>query len=234
MAFGLDDGLALGGSLLTGWLNNEYAVDRQNAAQNFSAQQYASRYQTTVSDMEKAGLNPAMAYSGISGSSPTGVVASSNATPDIGGNVNQSRLASAQVANINADTSNKAAQAELIRAQANAANASAGQSQSQTRVLDETVSKVIAETRNINSENMRINQSVVTLAEQARLMNEQGKSQVYIREQLKAAVSKLNAESSLLNLDAAAAAKLDNMGRDFGQLKPFVDTVVQILRSFRH
>lgn len=76
-------------------------------------------------------------------------------------------------------------------------------------------------------------QATRTLAEQAQLMYEQGKSQSFIREQLVASVGKLNAETRLLELDADAADKLSNMGREFGQLKPFVDVVVNILRAFK-
>jgi len=51
----------------TNQANKEIA--QQNNA--WSASQFASRYQTTVSDMEKAGLNPMLAYSQGGGSPPT-------------------------------------------------------------------------------------------------------------------------------------------------------------------
>ena len=38
----------LGSKLLGGFLDNQSATDRQEAAQQFSAQQYATRYQTQV------------------------------------------------------------------------------------------------------------------------------------------------------------------------------------------
>ena len=62
-------------SLIGGERTNQAAADRAESAQNFSAQQYATRYQTTVKDLEAAGLNPMLAYSQGPGSSPTGVQA---------------------------------------------------------------------------------------------------------------------------------------------------------------
>ena len=55
--------LDAGFQLVGNWLNNEAAEDRQNAAQGWSAEQYAKRYQTQVKDLEAAGLNPMLAVS---------------------------------------------------------------------------------------------------------------------------------------------------------------------------
>jgi hypothetical protein len=41
---------------------NQAAAQRQDAANAFNAQQYATRYQTTVKDLQEAGLNPMLAY----------------------------------------------------------------------------------------------------------------------------------------------------------------------------
>ena len=142
-------------------------------------------------------------------------------------------MSSAQIANIVVDTQNKEATTKFIEAQTALADASASEAVSRTRVADMTVSKIMNEISNLNAENARLLQATRTLAEQAYNMNEQGKSQHFIREQLVSMIGKLNAETRLLELDAAAADKLDNMGREFGQLKPFVDVIVNILRTFK-
>jgi len=99
---------SVGGAIL----DNIFASNRQEDAQSFSAQQYATRYQTQVKDLQAAGLNPMLAYGQGPGSAPTSSPASpgSNFTQAAGQHL-QSQLNSAQIANINADTANKAAQA---------------------------------------------------------------------------------------------------------------------------
>lgn len=77
--FGLGDaatgGLISGGlSLLGGLFSNEANADQSLAANQFSAEQYAKRYQTTVKDMQAAGLSPMLAYSQGAGSAPSGAV----------------------------------------------------------------------------------------------------------------------------------------------------------------
>lgn len=134
---------AIGGSLLSGYLNNSAASDRQEDAQKFSAEQFASRYQTTVKDMQAAGLNPMLAYSQGGGSPPTSSAASSSGYADIGSNINQSRINSAQIAlleanaqkakaetaNVEADTQVKLQQPAVQAAQVSQLGASAAQSQ---------------------------------------------------------------------------------------------------------
>lgn len=77
--FGIDDaimgGLIGGGLSLTGSiLSNDVNRDIANKANQFSAQQYATRYQTTVKDMQAAGLNPMLAYGQGAGTAPSGQV----------------------------------------------------------------------------------------------------------------------------------------------------------------
>jgi hypothetical protein len=87
-------------------------------ANAFSAQQYANRYQTTVKDMQAAGLNPMLAYSQGAGSAPTGQQAqgieNSVATAvEAHNKAAQRNMAYAQIDNINADTQLKANQAKV-------------------------------------------------------------------------------------------------------------------------
>jgi len=67
--------ISAGANLLGTNMTNQAAQDRAESAQNFSAQQYATRYQTTVKDLMASGLNPMLAYSQGPGTSPTGVQA---------------------------------------------------------------------------------------------------------------------------------------------------------------
>lgn len=231
--FGIDDAIigSVGGSLLSGFLNNSAASARQDNAQEFSAQQYATRYQTTVKDMQSAGLNPMLAYGGISGSSPTSSAASSAGTPDLGASFLQSKMNSAQVANIQADTENKKASADLIEAQALNQRASAGAASASVGQINATVDKIREEIKNVPEEGKRLRQMVQMLADQGALMAQQGETQVSQRKHIEAMISKLGSEVNLNNLDISAAEDLDNLGRKSKQLQAVVDLLKPFMPS---
>lgn len=85
-------GVGAVGSAVTGALGLKSASD----AQGFSKKQYARRYQVTMDDMRKAGLNPMLAYSqGVSGNAPTGVMPS---LPDLGSTLSGSMATGAKIA----------------------------------------------------------------------------------------------------------------------------------------
>ena len=78
-------GIGLIGSSMTNEANtdiansaNAAAMARQAEANAFNAQQYQTRYQTTVKDLQLAGLNPMLAYSQGPGTAPTGQAAPVN------------------------------------------------------------------------------------------------------------------------------------------------------------
>ncbi|UOF82701.1 pilot protein [Microviridae sp.] len=259
MAFGLDDALSFGASLFTGAANNRAASQRQDDAQSFSAQQYATRYQTTVKDMESAGLNPMLAYGQGAGNSPTSSAASSSGYGDGGATLNQSRLASAQVANIAADTANKQAQADNIQADTqlkrssaslNVANTtksgadadlsrasisnlefSSKQSAANTEYLNQQASRVAAEIKNIPKEGNRLDALVRTLGAEYENILARTHNVQTATEQLKWLAVKTMHESDLAGLDVQAAQGLGNIGREAGQLKPVVDVIRSLLRK---
>lgn len=109
---------ALAGGLVTGLLNNSAASARQEDSQAFNAQQFATRYQTTVADMKAAGLSPMLAYGQGGGAGASSSPASSPGMPDLGSLALQAKLNSAQVSNVEAQTELSSAQAAKARAEA--------------------------------------------------------------------------------------------------------------------
>jgi hypothetical protein len=112
-------------------------------ANQFSAQQYATRYQTTVKDLTQAGLNPMMAYSQGPGTAPSGQQAQgieNTMSTAVEGyqKATQRDLMRQQIAQSQADvdlkksqTTNTQADTALKEVQARAAEAQAGLSTAQ-------------------------------------------------------------------------------------------------------
>lgn len=203
-------------------LNHALASERQDDAQSFSAQQFATRYQTTVKDMEAAGLNPALAYQQGGGSPPSSTAASASGG-DVGAIHLQSKMNTAQVANIEADTENKGAQAKLIEAQAAQAWASAGQSTAFVSQINATVDKIREEIKNIPREGQRLYEAAKMLYEQSNLMAAQGKTEQFRQQVLQATAAKLHAEGLIAEADYKAIRDTGGIGRIAREVKPISD-----------
>ena len=119
---------AISGGLGYVGTQDQIAAAQQNQAnaQSFSAQQYATRYQTTVQDLKAAGLNPMLAVSNGPGSSPTGTAAPtfnklapvSQAAGEMIGKALAAKQADANITNTVANTTNTEAQSKVADAQA--------------------------------------------------------------------------------------------------------------------
>jgi len=251
--FGVDDwllGSAAGAaaSFFGGERRNTAQADQAASANAFSAQQFATRYQTTTRDMEAAGLNPMLAYSQGGGAPPSGQQAQmqDTLTPAVqsGTASLQARLGArklgAEIENIESSTALNEAQAMERRgeagnkpAQGEHSYASAAQARSQVGLNEVMFKEANARIANLPLEGNRIKAATESLAQQAKLAIEQGATQGWIRSQLSAAISKLNSENELLRLDISAADQVSNLGREAGQYKPVIDIIVSILRSMR-
>ena len=235
-------------SFFGGERRNEAQADQAAAANAFSAQQFATRYQTTTKDMQAAGLNPMLAYSQGGGAPPSGQQSQvqDTVTPAVQSGTSAlvaslgARKLEAEIENIQADTGQKEASAMERRGEAEnkpmqnvASAASAAKDRSQVGLNEVMFNKANAEIANIPLEGNRIKAATESLAQQAKLAIEQGATQGWVRSQLSAAISKLNSENDLLRLDISAADKVSNLGREAGQLKPVIDIIVSILRSMR-
>lgn len=93
---------------------NRMATKRAHEAQDFSAQQFATRYQTQTKDLKAAGLNPMLAYTQSPGSAPKGEAPAQTGPTGTGARINESTLASASAAKMKEETINIKAERENI------------------------------------------------------------------------------------------------------------------------
>lgn len=215
-------GLAFVGGLLA----NRSRESTQNSTNAFNAEQYSTRYQTQVKDMEAAGLNPAMAhYQGPGSPSVASAPQVDNVLAPAVEQYRQSQLSNAQVANINADTDNKKAQAELIAAQAAHYTASAGQSLANTDRIKSETDKIAEQIVNIREDTLRLRFLQQQLAESAALMAQQGQSEVVRRHHLQAMIANLRRDGVVKDADILAIEKTGGIGRLARELKPASDIV---------
>jgi len=205
-AVGGPTGAAWGAGLGSGLDTNADIADRADSSNAWSAAQYASRYQTTIKDLNAAGLNPMLAYSQGAGSAPT-----------------------AQAVQFQNPVSS-ASQSLSSYAGAEQSFASAAQAQAAVKQIDATVHKIKEETKNIPVEGDRLKYTIQLLAEQAAKTAQETQSQTITQKVLTQTVQKLKAETTLLNLDVDAARSLDNIGRESRQLKPIVDIIRAIVK----
>jgi len=255
--FGLSDavtgGLVSGAlSLLGGERRNSAQAAQAESANAFSAQQFATRYQTTVKDMAAAGLNPMLAYSQGGGSPPSGQQAqmSDTMTPAVESFSRsrqvgvQEKIANAQVANVEADTENKKAQADLIAGQAANQWASAGHANMQTNVAYHTAKKLEQELVNLQTDNERVKHVIDNLRVEYDNLTKKGYNLTEIGNQIRMTINKLEAELPLIRhqsfrtemegqlakLDKEAAEKFDNLGREAREWRPVIDLLKHVFR----
>lgn len=243
---GLLGGVVSGGlSFLGGQQRNDSAREIADNANTFSAQQFASRYQTTTADMQAAGLNPMLAYSQGGGSPPTGQQASVQdvVTPAVQSYQAQ-RMNSAQVANVEADTENKRESSALIRAQTGHHNASAGQASAQTGLINDTAAKIKQEIENMpkgstmgrsvsewNTEAIRF--AIEKIKDESALLRNRATSEDVYQNQMRALIGKLQNDTALGKLDLKAAQDMLNAGRLGKELEPFARMFFNIMRTMR-
>jgi len=214
-------------------MDNLFAQSRQDDAQAFSAQQYATRYQTQTEDMKKAGINPMLSVSSGAGSQPT----SSAASP--GSNFTQAQMQNAQIDLIKAQTREMNARASAAEQFAGPqAEATYNQTLAQAGLTTQQIGKamadtnhVIAQIQNTKDENQKIREATEYLYQQAQLAKQYQLTESGKQELIKQQALEVIAKTGLANLDIDAAKALDNLGRTSQQLKPIVDMLRVFLRK---
>ncbi|AYP28785.1 MAG: minor capsid protein [Microviridae sp.] len=145
----LTAGIVTAGNIAGGVIGNKASAHEAARNRQFQKRMYRHRYQYTVQDMQKAGLNPALAYQQGAGSAPSGSTASQeNPIGDAVGKGVSSALAVSlqkkQMESLDAGIAKTRADTEL--SQANAANVRADtgyKAKWRERTFEEMVHNVI-------------------------------------------------------------------------------------------
>lgn len=205
-------------SFLGGQSTNQANVDLANANNQWSAQQYATRYQTQVKDLEAAGLNPMLAVS--QGAPPA---------PQAQPVTLQNPYSSAFQTYNEGVRSGGGYQRDV--ASAGASNSSAKLNDEQVKQVKATTDKIKEEIKNVPLEADRLVRAANLLYEQANLAFQQQLTESQRYEMVKQTVANLKLDGTLKGLDISAANALDNLGRTSKELKPIVDILRVFLRK---
>lgn len=241
-SWGLNPGslIQAGASLIGGLGRNQAQADQARQANEFSAQQFATRYQTTVKDMEAAGLNPMLAYSQGASGQPSGQQAVMNdyVSPAVSAyqNSNQQLLQEAQAEQARSNASLNARQERLI-------NATVEKTVQEIKNLGAVENQVLATINNLyqqqknlaqEGENLKVQERVLNVTAEkiiadAHLVINQDRKVDLERALLKVDKELRENQTKLTGMDVSAGERFDNLGRDYKQVAPIIDLLRSII-----
>lgn len=214
--------------------SNDYNSSQAAASRQWSEHMASTQYQRTMKDLEAAGLNPMLVIGNGSNNVPIGGSASFSSNVDSSGN-SATAFMHADSALSTADSARRRTDADIV-------------------VAGETVQKIGQEIRKMSSETDRNETTIRLIFQQYLNAKQEGLNLQQINNQIRTTVDKMKAEihnisvnnilqtaqalqadnqATLSRLDIDAAQNMGNAGRNMGQLKPFFDVLIGILKSSR-
>jgi hypothetical protein len=214
-------------------------MNRDLAAENTAFQERMSNtaYQRQVKDLEAAGLNPMLAYiKGGGASTPSGTVMPMQNAVSAGVSSAESAARAskvgAEVENIGTSSLLNRANAWLTQSKSDLNNASAKQANESANFLSTQAKKIAEEIKNIPLEGDRLIAAAKQLTEASKLSQLQQGTEVQRAKQMQWLAVKTMVEGDLLSYDVKAIEQAGNFGKEFGQYKPAIDMLIDLVNMF--
>lgn len=211
---------AIGGAALLGYKGaqdtNAASAQAAQAQIDFQREMSNTAFQRQVQDLKLAGINPMMATHLGGSSTPQG------AMPQF---INPGAVA-AQSASAFGSAVSSAASAEQMGIQG-------GLTKAQIKQVDAATDKIKAEIENIPLEGNRLKQLIFVMSEQESLYRAQGYEALERIRMHQQTIKKLIEETKVIGAEASAIDSLNNLGREYGQLKPLIDTIIGVMKGLK-
>ena len=197
-------------SLAGGLLGNKGRSQVASAQQAFQERMSGTAFQRQIADLKSAGINPMLAAKLGGASTPPGAMP--------------------QIMDVVTPALSSAQQMQGVQAQTELSGTSADLNRQQMRVVFNTAEKLEKEIRNLDDEQMRIQETVNLLSQQLATESWRTLTQAQQEKMLKATIEKVKSETDLLNFDLKSIQKFENLAKDAGQLKPLFEMILRMLR----
>jgi len=182
---------------------NQFSAEQSDKQMQFQREMRSTQYQTAVDDIQKAGLNPMLAYSQGGAGTPSGASATGQ---------------QAQMENVSKGVSHSAAQAANIKADLELKDANTTEAISRTNVNDQQSKKTDAETAAIVLGMPNISQEFKLKVANTLLANAQAG--------VASATEAQTRQNILINQPEAKMSQTQ-----YGQMRPYAKDVIQGITS---